>query len=379
MLAGLVIYSLSAVVSTSGSIGGVILAFLGWITRMILTKRFEAKGVALNWPIVTLLVVLLVSTLISPLPLFQGLDKIRSLGEKILLYYLVIYGMRSKQDIKWLLFCLITSLCLLSGYEIVSLMWHFSPEKYLVLTSNRGTGGGLGMVIPLVVALIFLIPLSWRIKKGLIISLVVMAICLILTSTRGAWLGNICALTFLGLFISRRILLGLGIVIIISLLFLPDQQKHRAVNMLNLQTNADRVCLWQNALVMIKKRPFLGHGPGGYQVFSPKYAPEGKEKFSFLLGQKHAHNIFLQLAVEAGIVGLLALSWLLVSAFRWAWIVFKEAETSFSKILALGILACLIDFLVHGMVDYTLSGQTGYLFWFYLGFLTWLGKNQRST
>jgi putative inorganic carbon (HCO3(-)) transporter len=381
LLIGLFIYALSAATSTSGIAIGVNLALLAWIVRMLLTKQLETRGVVLNLPILVLLVILMIAAIASPsIPFIQGFGRIRSIVGGILLYYLVFNGIRNEQNIKWLLACLIVGLSLLSVYETAWLMWNPTPEKQAAMMSNKTLGGCLGMVIPLVVSMAFPGSFSFKIRIGLIVSLVSMVICLNLNSSRGAWLGNICAMVFLGVMMNKKVLLVLCLAIIISLLFLPEKQMYRIKNMFNLQyrANAERVYLWQGALAMIKERPFIGHGPGSFQTLYPKYVPviseETKKGFYPAHGHRHAHNIFIHLAAEAGIFAFLTIIWLLGASFRWTWQVFKHTGTNWLKILALGIMACLIDFSIHGMVDYTLTGMTGYLFWFYLGIISWIGK-----
>lgn len=379
MIVGLIIYAISATTSTSGITVGVILASLGWIVRMLLTKKFEIKGIALNLPIFIFLGMLVLSALTSSIPILQSFDTVRSIGEKVLLYYLVINGIKEERHARWLLACLIGSLCLIAAYETGLVIGNPTPERHEEMIGNKVLGGCLGMVIPLVISMMFLTSSSWKTRGGLIISLTIMLICLNLNSNRGAWLGNICALTFLGLFMNRKILLGLGIVIILSLLLLPKQQMYRVVNMVNPQyvANLERIYLWNSALSMIKEHPFLGHGPGSFQILYPEYMPEvpeeTKEKFYPPYGHKHAHNIFLHLGAEAGVFTLLAITWLFVAAFKWGWKVFQHTEMQWSRILVLGLLACMIDFVIHGMVDYTLAGKTGYLLWFYLGLISWIG------
>ncbi len=380
IIIGLIIYSLSATTSISGIAIGINLAFLAWIARMLLIKQLETRGVILNLPILILLAVLVIAAITSPsIPFIQGFDNIRSIAGGILVYYLVFNGVRNQQDIKWLLVCLIVGLSLLSVHEIAWLMWNPTPEKQMAIMNNRTIGGCLGMVLPLVVFLSFFGSPSFKIRVGLIVSSVIMVICLNLNSSRGAWLGNICAMIFLGMVMNKKILLGLGIVIIISLLFLPEKQMYRVKNMFNLQygANAERIYLWQGALTMIKDRPFLGHGPGSFQVLYPKYVPviseETKNKFFPSHRHRHAHNIFIHMAAEAGIVAFLTIIWLLGASFKYSWQVFKNTKNHWLRILVLGIMACLIDFSIHGMVDYTLTGMTGYLFWFYLGIINWIG------
>ncbi len=383
ILIGLFIFCLSATTSTSGIAIGVNLAFLAWIVRMILTKRFETRGIALNLPISSLLAILVIAAIASPsIPFIHGLDKIRSIASGILLYYLVFNGIRNEQDIRRLLACLIIGLSLLSIYKTAMVICVPTPERQAAMMADKGLGGCLGMVIPLVVFLAFFASLSFKIRIGLIVSSVIMIVCLNLNSSRGAWLGNICAMVFLGVVMNRKILLGLLIAIIISLLFLPEKQMYRVKNMFNLQyaANGERVYLWQGALSMIKKRPLLGYGMGSFQALYPEYAPvvseETKKGFYSPHGHQHAHNIFIHLTAEAGILALLTIIWLFAASFRWAWQVFNNTQTHWLKILVLGIMACLIDFCIHGMVDYTLSGMTGYLFWFYLGIISWIGTTK---
>lgn len=378
ILIGLFIYALSATTSTSGIAIGINMALLAWIIRMSLTKQLETRNIALNLPIIIFLSILVIAAITSPsIPFIQGLDRIRSIAGGILLYYLVFNGIRNEQDIKWLLACLIIGMSLLSIYETALVICVPTPEKQGAMIADRSLGGCLGMIIPLVIFLAFFGSLSFKIRMGLIVSAIIMIICLNLNSSRGAWLGNICAMIFLGVVMNKKVILWLIIVIIISLLFLPEKQMYRVKNMFNPQygPNAERIYLWQGALAMIKERPLLGHGPGSFQALYPKYTPETKKRFFPPHGHRHAHNIFIHLAAEAGILALLAIIWLFVASFRWAWQVFNKTQTHWLKILVLGIIACLVDFSVHGMVDYTLVGMTGYLFWFYLGIISWIGTN----
>lgn len=60
-----------------------------------------------------------------------------------------------------------------------------------------------------------------------------------------------------------------------------------------------RLHLWQGTLQAIKERPLFGYGPEGYQT-SRCCAP----------GHIQAHNALLQIAIECGVIGLLAFAWL---------------------------------------------------------------------
>ena len=76
-------------------------------------------------------------------------------------------------------------------------------------------------------------------------------------------------------------------------------------------SNNFRINVWQAAIDMIQARPWLGIGPGN-TAFNLIYPLYQQPKFNAL----SAYSIPLEIAVEAGIPGVLVLLGLLVSAVR---------------------------------------------------------------
>ncbi len=69
---------------------------------------------------------------------------------------------------------------------------------------------------------------------------------------------------------------------------------------------------------------------------------------------EHAHNLFLQVAVDLGIPGLIAWLGILLGAIYSAWLAQREAARSklgWMRGFAVGLLACQAALVVHGMVD----------------------------
>ena len=106
-----------------------------------------------------------------------------------------------------------------------------------------------------------------------------------------------------------------------------------------------RLNYWQTAIVIIKDHPFLGIGPGNFQEVFLKYY-----KLGWGTGTRYAHNIFLQIWPETGMLGLLSIIYLFMAFIR---------NTLNSKYLFLAGLA----FVLHNFIDITYFVPEAGLFW----------------
>ena len=133
-----------------------------------------------------------------------------------------------------------------------------------------------------------------------------MGACLILTWSRGAWLALIAAaLVFLFMWHRRSVWLVLAGIASIPLLpaILPASITQRILSIGNMADSSTsyRVYIWRAAVHMIRDH-FLGGigiGEGAWFRVYPAYAYQGIEV------APHSHNLFLQIWLECGIVGIL--------------------------------------------------------------------------
>jgi O-antigen ligase len=116
-------------------------------------------------------------------------------------------------------------------------------------------------------------------------------------------------------------------------------------NSFDLQANSSKIRLevWKVALERIKHNPIIGLGQTGFVPYYLQHRPPNA--LSPWIG--HTHNVFLQLWVEAGLLGLLGF---VVLWSKVAWEVWHRKNT------AAGLL--LLAAIVLNLVDYT---------WFYSG------------
>jgi O-antigen ligase len=129
--------------------------------------------------------------------------------------------------------------------------------------------------------------------------------------------------------------------------------------------------LWTAAAKMILDRPVLGVGPGTYRLRYAGYIGLGAGAV-----ETHSNNLYLQLAAETGILGLLAFLLVVVLAVaplvrrllqRPAAALSAPASTR-TWIVGAALVAAVAAFLGHGTVDYFFSfNPTNGLWWATLG------------
>lgn len=88
-----------------------------------------------------------------------------------------------------------------------------------------------------------------------------------------------------------------------------------------------RPLLWMAAVDMIRERPAFGHGAGAFLCQHPAHRPALANLYRWGSDAHfdiHAHNEWIEAAVELGLVGLVLYLWLLAAAVRAAW---KRAST----------------------------------------------------
>lgn len=106
---------------------------------------------------------------------------------------------------------------------------------------------------------------------------------------------------------------------------------------------ADRIIWWKTAYLIFKENIFFGCGLGNYMTLFKAFRPE------LVIGTLYAHNIFLELLAEIGIVGLLSFVVLLFSFYKkFIENILKEKDKSFYIYIAISITS----FIAINLVDY---------------------------
>lgn len=101
---------------------------------------------------------------------------------------------------------------------------------------------------------------------------------------------------------------------------------------------------WTAALDMFGDYPLAGAGPHAFGLLYPMYSGE------FLVHAQHAHNGFLQVAVDAGVLGLLALAGLALATIFALLKTWREGDLQ-QRLTAVACVGALLGFSVHNMLD----------------------------
>lgn len=243
-----------------------------------------------------------------------------------------------------------------------------ATRVYATLENPNVLGEYLGLSIPLVLGLFWAAD-KFRHKMLLAVILGVLTLCLILTFSRGAWVGLAVSVFAFALFKEPRLLVLILVFTLMAPIFLPYlpsvvTNRIDSIGSLEDSSNAYRVTIWIAALRMIKDYWLNGVGLG-LVAFSRVYRDYMIAGASAI----HAHNLYLEVGLEMGIVGLFALLWMAYRGFSEA-LTCIESSHKMSFILA-GIAAALVGHLFHGIVDYVwYSPRIVMAFWMYFGMMS---------
>lgn len=383
-----------------------ILLLLGfsWLISWQTTKQ-PFPATPLNSPLLLFILMLAIGILVSA-DLDLTLPKATGLLLGVALWRYMILTIQNQHTFLWGVgaFSILGAGIIITG--ILSADWNLKvgflekiipllPSRLIVLPDAPSEGvhaNSLAGVFTLFVPFSLSLLIAWRptrLKTAvyifLVFSFVITTGLLLLTQSRSGWIGafiGLGALLFLwsNLIVSAKIRqsiwLGFALVLIIGIvalawidptklqMFIGDPVQKKVIG--DFSTIGFRLEVWEWAIEGIRDFPFTGTGLGAFRRVIHRFYPiDVRPNYDIA----HAHNIFLQTALDVGLPGLIAyLAMLSIVGFM-GWQVAKHNEQL--RPFALGLLASLIAFHTYGLTDaLALGSKPGILFWMALGLLT---------
>lgn len=194
---------------------------------------------------------------------------------------------------------------------------------------------------------VFLVSLS--------VSLVFIAGVLVLTQSRGAVIGFVVVLIAMVVLRFRRGWIMIPVSLAAGLLAVNhygiDQVLDFFSSGISLEGIDGRIDIWSRAIYMIQDFPITGIGMGLFGSVADTFYPLFRSPPSTV---SHAHNLFLQVAVDLGVPGLIAWVSILSVVLRRSWQSYRQGLSVHSGSAAgigAGLLCSQFGIIAHGVVD----------------------------
>ena len=215
--------------------------------------------------------------------------------------------------------------------------------------------------IPLILSITRLAHEKERIAAG--IAAAAMTGTVFLCGSRGGMLAILAEFVVLAVVVVRqksgvRLAVGVGafaLVLLSLLTWLGGKELTARVTSISTETRSElsggiRLTIDRDALHMFRNKPVLGWGLGAFPVVYPQF-----RTFYTNFFVNEAHNDYLQLLAEMGLLGFSTMVWFLIVLYRRA--LHKIGNWS-SEVTGAATLACMLGFtgiLVHSLFDFNLQ------------------------
>lgn len=266
--------------------------------------------------------------------------------------------------------------------DLSTLYTHFAPV--LPKPSNANSvSGAFEAALPLALALIASRQAHWRALGAFAVA--PLLLMLLLLQSRGALIAAAVG-TAVYLALHRRWTLPLVPLVLLGSLWLNQSFGNPVVFKAPYEMTSEpltlesRQTIWSLAVARLRESPFTGIGPGAFIVNTDLATGNP----SPLARPLHAHNLFLQVGLDAGILGMAALLGLLGHAAAAAWSAYREGDNAMNRrdarVLAIGVLAMLAVIVSHGMFDTIFWGfKPGLFLWGGLGIALGLSRIENQS
>lgn len=322
----------------------------------------------------------------SAVCLAMPLSAYPSLSGRFLLYHIsaalcvliTVSAVRGAEDLKRLAaggsFCVLVS----SLYGVYQRIQGVTVNKsYVDLAVNAGMPGRvesyfdnpntfaevLILLLPVVIALILC-------SRRIFSRLAAAGICAVgmaalgMTYSRASWVGIACAAVVFVFLWKPKLIPLFALACVVAIPLMPSTILHRILTITNTQdtSTASRIPLYQAAMAVIKSSPVSGAGLGTAAV--QKFITTNNlyhAKAPFV----HAHNFYLQIWVESGLLGVVSFVGAMLWNIKRAAHTVRHCESSAARTITCAGAAALSGSMVCGLADYLWNyPRVMCIFWF---------------
>ncbi|MCX5715738.1 MAG: O-antigen ligase family protein [Candidatus Omnitrophica bacterium] len=362
---------------------------IAWLVQKVIKKEITVRPTAANLPLVLFFVICCISIFnsIEPKTSGQGLIKVlKYLG----IYFLLVENITSLKQLKNIITALVLGalvVCVdgLIQYAVGKDPIYSHPLMRDVgikrMTATYWHCNDFGIYLVTVVGVIWALALyefKKRVKWVWFFAAALVTFCTVLTFSRGAALAFFGSTLVMGLVKKDKLVLGLLVAVLIVAPFLIPSSAREWINTtkspIEAFCNLDRIAFYKSAIQMIKDHPIIGVGVNTFMKAYPKYKVHDVDIIT--ADQCYAHNNYLQMTGEIGLIGLGIFFWILAALFLEirercqtpSMHKIGEVSDTFVKNTALGLGCGIIAFLLNGLTESSFYfSKLVVVFWFMAG------------
>lgn len=204
-------------------------------------------------------------------------------------------------------------------------------------------------------------------------AVILMVTALFMSLSRGGILSSLMSILVLVVLLAlmrqgRRSLLALAALAVAVLLLISWLGWQPIVSRFDLMMNQEgyftdsRLLIWQDTIPMVKDFLIAGAGFGSFEAVYPYYkkALEGGSIVD------HAHNDFIELLTDGGVVAMVLAGCFLWSVISCAWKRVCQRHDPFATQLFCGAIAAIVAILLHSLTDFNMHNPANGLYFFLL-------------
>jgi len=379
-----------------------ILGLMFWGFNIVNREELKFVPTPLNFPILSFISICILSLIWSN-SFFTSLKELPLFLAGPLLYFVVTNNINYEHQVNRILNILLIIGGLFGIYGI--LQYNGIDFPFWIRNVGRlqvfGLFGNVNffaeyLIVPLPIAVSLFFTCQKKLKKILLlIGILAMGTSLIVTFTRGSYIGFGASLIFMAiLFIFSRgknfikdnkknFMVIFAVMIIITFLFViptPLSKSGTVISTIKSRISITqlvqsvsvirRITILKFTALMIKDHPLLGSGIGTYKYNTLRYQAEFFEQEQqnrslYIIGfANKAHNEYMQIWAELGIIGLGIFIWLMIGYFTYGLRFIKKTKNEYKKGIIIGLMGAVVAVLVDGIFGFPLHlPATVILFW----------------
>lgn len=312
-----------------------------------LSKRF------LN-PIAVFFVTMFFMTLISS-DFYASVDRFWMYIYRMIPFIATLVFIKDKQQLMTLLALMIVSLTIADVYAV----WQGMHGDYRAKAFGKNAmdlGGILVQWVPIL--LIMTIDGHWRTyRKYVVIALILACAAVLFNGTRGTWVA-LALIMPMATFMYHNNKKKITVYVLLAIMAVgfimynvPELNTRMAtVTDKSFRSNSERILLWNSAWQMFCDYPLAGVGLGTYAHW---YQTEYISPLAKLRTLGHAHNNFLQMLAETGIIGFSSFCYMFGTFLYYSYKDWRQFRSAFPLMFFLATCGIMLQ----GLTEFTFGNR----------------------